>query len=33
LAEILVDEKIKAMLVFTRTKRGADNVVRDLEKV
>ena len=33
LAEILVDEKIKAMLVFTRTKRGADNVVKDLEKV
>ncbi len=33
LAEILVDEKIKSMLVFTRTKRGADNVVKDLEKV
>jgi len=33
LAEILVDEKIKAMLVFTRTKRWADNVVKDLAKV
>jgi len=33
LAEILVDESIKAMLVFTRTKRGADNVVKDLAKV
>ena len=33
LAEILVDESIKAILVFTRTKRGADNVVKDLAKV
>lgn len=33
LAEILVDESIKAMLVFTRTKRWADNVVKDLAKV
>ena len=33
LADILIDEKIKSMLVFTRTKRGADNVVRDLENV
>ncbi len=33
LAEILVDESIKSMLVFTRTKRWADTVVKDLEKV
>ncbi|MCP4523966.1 MAG: hypothetical protein GY828_07155 [Candidatus Gracilibacteria bacterium] len=33
LAEILIDEKIKAILVFTRTKRGADNVVKDLANV
>ncbi|MCP4523139.1 MAG: DEAD/DEAH box helicase [Candidatus Gracilibacteria bacterium] len=33
LAEMLVDEKIKALLVFTRTKRGADNVVKNLAHV
>lgn len=33
LAEILVDESIKAMLVFTRTKRWADKVVKDLSNV
>ena len=33
LAEILVDESIKAILVFTRTKRWADTVVKDLAKV
>jgi len=33
LAEVLVDESIKAMLVFTRTKRWADHVVKDLANV
>ena len=33
LAEILVDESIKAILVFTRTKRGADRVVKELAHV
>ena len=33
LANLLKDSAIKAILVFTRTKRWADNVVRDLEKV
>ncbi|MFK7779589.1 MAG: DEAD/DEAH box helicase [Candidatus Gracilibacteria bacterium] len=33
LAEILVYEGIKSMLVFTRTKRGADRVVKDLANV
>ncbi|MDD3144765.1 MAG: DEAD/DEAH box helicase [Candidatus Gracilibacteria bacterium] len=30
LVQIIKDSKIKAILVFTRTKRGADNVVKDL---
>lgn len=30
LVEILKDEKIKAILIFTRTKRWADNVVKEL---
>ena len=33
LAEILEDKSIKSILVFTRTKRWADNVVKDLDKV
>jgi ATP-dependent RNA helicase RhlE len=32
LVDILKEPRIKALLVFTRTKRGADNVVKDLEK-
>jgi ATP-dependent RNA helicase RhlE len=32
LVDILKEPKIKALLVFTRTKRWADNVVKDLEK-
>lgn len=33
LNELLKDESIVSALVFTRTKRGADRVVRDLKKV
>ncbi|MDD2907024.1 MAG: DEAD/DEAH box helicase [Candidatus Gracilibacteria bacterium] len=33
LADILRDSKIKSLLVFTRTKHGADIVVKDLAKV
>ncbi len=32
LAHVLLDEQIKSVLVFTRTKHGADKVVKDLSK-
>lgn len=32
LTHILKDEKITSLLVFSRTKHGADKVVKDLEK-